>query len=194
MKTLALHIMVVIFAMTKVSSAASFFYYTSSPESWVGGGKTDLMQNPTHTLLIYGLERNGVHLDIRTSTEDWYLHDNWSVFFSTPETMRVGEKYFAARWGFQEPYQGGFSFFGSGRGNNQLSGWFIIHEIELDTRGTPTKLAVDFIQYDEMDRDKWNWGNIRINSDIPLNNSPVPEPAIFSLLTLSSLTLVRRRR
>src|SRR6185436_6284888 len=62
--------------------------------------------------------------------------------------LAVGTYANAARWPFNDG-QPGLDFSGSGRGCNQLSGRFSILELQTDSSGVLTKLAVDFEQHCE---------------------------------------------
>jgi hypothetical protein len=194
MKTLVLRIFLTVFVMVKVASAASIFAYTSSPDSWIGLGKTDLFQEPEKNFVLSAGVDNGLHLFVCNSS-DWINFDYWNLHFTAfaSKQFEVGKIYEGIRpIGVITGEKSQMEFSGSGRGNNTLSGFFQIHEVEYFGNQI-TKIALDFTQYDGGQVNKWNKGNIRINSSVPLT-LPIPEPSIIGLLVFSSLTLVRRKR
>jgi hypothetical protein len=89
--------------------------------------------------------------------------------------LSPGEYDNAARWPFEATTQPGLSFinWGEGRGDNTLSGYFDVLNIQYSS-GVVVSAAIDFVQYDETINTWWNFGSLRYNSDLPI--TPVPEP------------------
>jgi PEP-CTERM motif len=89
------------------------------------------------------------------------------------------------------------SISGAGAGNNQLSGWFNVLEVQYGSGGTVSSFAVDFRQYDEnlTQTGPSLYGSLRFNSSIPVNLTPVPEPAQLGMLLagLAAIAFVSRR-
>ena len=107
----------------------------------------------------------------------------------------------ATRFPFNSPTRPGMNISGNGRGNNRLGGWFDIREVEYDTLGILSVLAVDFRQFDESENQIGPslFGSLRFNSDIALNysGSPVPVPAavwLFASGIIGMIGLGRRKK
>jgi hypothetical protein len=138
----------------------TFFYFTSSPTSWIGQGQTLTLTNN------FSATRSGNSLSFSTSGYELRIIGAGS---SLPT---VGFYPGATRY----PFQGsgpGMAFTAPGRGNNTLTGWFHVLQAEYQTNGQPAAFAVDFVQYDETVVTRWSRGSIRFNSAIP---APGPLP------------------
>jgi len=176
-------------------------YYTSSDESYVGGGDTVTI-TPAEGFEFYVFRNfdNGVGFYINdfATNPDFQQTQFWFVDFAAPFDAELTPGFYAGatRWPFQQPDQPGLSFGGNGRGNNTLTGFFEVFEAVFDQDGTVLKFAADFTQYDEGIEEWWNRGAIRFNSEIPLLASPVPEPASVLVLAtgLMALAWTRWRR
>ena len=110
--------------------------------------------------------------------------------FSGPDDLplQVGRYEDAARHPFNAFGTPGMDVFGNGRGDNVVSGFFEVLEIEY---GQPSgifslpeieKLAIDYVQFDEGDNSKWMVGSFRFNSALPVQH--VPEPSTLGLLAI----------
>jgi len=76
----------------------------------------------------------------------------------------------------------GLAFYGNGRGNNRLEGYFEVLEAVYDNNGEVDRFAVDFVQYDEGHHDWGVYGSLRYNS-----SSVIPEPSSMLLFGFSLL-------
>jgi hypothetical protein len=168
------------------SLAGSEFYFTSSPQSWIGQGETvDVTSAQGATFsLSQSFDTSGLHLMIGEANVG-----QWGLDFVAPGRVPLtpGEYDNAARWPFEATTQPGLSFvnWGEGRGDNALSGYFDVLSIQY-SGGTVTSAAIDFVQYDETIKVGWNFGSLRYNSDLPI--TPVPEPET-SVLAAAGLFL-----
>jgi len=147
-------------------NAATFFYFSSSPTAWVGGGQT-----LTNTSVSDSRTGNlGAYTDSVHFTAGGY---ELVIVGPGPTLAHTGYYPGATRW----PFMGsgpGLSFTSPGRGDNTLSGWFNVLQADYDQSGQPAAFAVDFVQYDEGNVTRWNRGSIRFNSDIPAPGPPPP--------------------
>lgn len=129
---------------------------------WVGQGRS----------MSYD-ENEGV-FEIASYSTSNYIHfrfeatntyDYWTLDFQAPEgqDLEVGVYENATRYPFQLGLAPGLDYSGNHRGCNRLYGEFEILEIEFED-GTPTKLAVDWIQYCEAEDAPPSRGVLRYNS------------------------------
>lgn len=180
-------------------SAATEFFFTSSPQSWIGQGQTVSVTPAMGFTFIANVNfAEGVSFWVEgVAPPEFPIVHWWSLDFSGPDRtpLTVGVYPGAVRLSVQGPGQPGLDFSGNGRGNNTLTGWFEVLEIEISPQQTVASFAADFIQYDEGSAGAWNVGAIRFNSTVPI--TVVPEPASILLLSLGAvavLGLVRRRQ
>jgi hypothetical protein len=173
--------------------AATLLFYTSSPDSWVGGGETVLV-NPSSGFEFFPSRNfhNGVSFgvnDFNTNPDFWTQHW-WYLDFAAPNNapLTPGTYVGATRFPFQEPGVPGLNFTAHWRGNNALTGHFTVLEARYSAAGDVLSFAADFIQYDEGFSNWWNVGSIRFNSDAPV--STIPEPGV-GLLVLTGLALLK---
>jgi len=195
--TLSLSIMLFSFIVfTSIAHADTLFYYTSSPLSYIGGGEAvtvtpsdgfvfDVSINPDQGVSFW--------IDDITNNPDFWLRRWWYLDFAGPldESLQVGHYGNATRYPFQDFSEPGLQFGGNGRGNNELSGYFDVLEVNYDVSGNVLAFAADFMQYDEGDQDWWNYGSVRYNSTIP--TTVVPEPISSTLFIVGGATLGYRR-
>src|ERR1043166_3808900 len=147
-------------------NAATFFYFTSSPTSWIGGGQTLTLTNVSASRTgNLGAYTDSVHL----SAGGYEL----AIVGPGLTLARIGFYPGATRW----PFMGsgpGMAFTAPGRGNNTLTGCFNVLQADYDATGQVAAFAVDFVQYDEGNLTRWNRGSIRFNSAIPAPGPPPP--------------------
>ena len=163
--------------------AANTLYFTSSPSSWVGQGQTETFTSPTTAFSAQRLFNNAVELSFDDG-QDWYYLDLVGPSSTSPT---VGFYPDATRW----PFNGsgsGLSFFGDGRGNNTLTGYFNVLQADYDISGNIVSFAVDFKQYDEGATANWVSGSFRYNSSIT-----IPEPCTILLFGLGAV-IIRKLR
>jgi hypothetical protein len=95
---------------------------------------------------------NTVHMRIESSEGGYRF---WELDFSTHKlSTAITEGYYpdAMRHPFEDEGRPGLSISGDGRGCNQLSGWFEIHEVDIDDSVTPAillRLTATFEQHCE---------------------------------------------
>ena len=171
---------------------ASIFYFTSSPNSWVGQGQTLTLTAPKFTVRAFKYpdpSGNTISVTILNSGGD-----GWRVDFGAPNKapLAVGSYPHASRYPFNVTSPG-LAFSGYHRGDNTLSGSFEVREVALQPNKKMEKFAADFIQYDERQLTAWNIGSIRYNSDIPLGSVPEPSTLVLSILALAALPTRRRK-
>jgi hypothetical protein len=180
-------------APLSVASAAPItaFYFTSSPESFIGHGETfqgSLDDGLTFYTNAYGFY--GVGLTIRVPGTPPLYGDarEWDLLFSTADgAPLVAGTYFSVIG----PVTASLDFSGNGRGDSTRTGSFQVLEYSVDPHyGFVESLAIDFTQYDEGNLSWWNVGSVRFNSEIPLTT---PEPGATSLALLAGLFAVARR-
>ena len=195
--TLSLIIMLyTIFILTSLANADNLFFYTSSPSSHVGGGETVTVT--TSDGFDFDIMRNsnqGVSLWISDvlNNPDFQSHRWWSLDFAGPmdQPLQVGHYGNATRYPFQDNSVPGLNFSGNGRGNNELTGYFDVLEVNYDGSGNVLAFAADFTQYDENIQHNWNIGSVRYNSSLPV--TVVPEPLSSTLFIVGGASLGFRR-
>ncbi|MEZ0233113.1 MAG: PEP-CTERM sorting domain-containing protein [Methylophilaceae bacterium] len=182
------------------ANAANIFYYTSSPESYVGHGETFLVTDAdgfgfknfgyttTDSVYVIGFSINDFLTNPNIFGTKW-----WDVAFSQVGTpLTVGFYDNVERDG--STTSPGLSFSGNGAGNSSLTGFFNILEITYKANGSINSFAADFTQYDDGNTEWWNVGSIRYNSDIAVTLVPEPTQSLLMILGLVLVTLVARKR
>jgi hypothetical protein len=164
--------------------AADILYFTSSPTSWVGHGQTRTFTSPAtaFSARCIGHTNNAVELSFDDKT-DWYYLDLIGPGKTLPT---VGFYPDATRYPFNDS-GAGLSFYGDGRGDNTLTGYFNVLQADYDTSGNIVSFAADFKQYDECVTANWVSGSFRYNSSIP-----IPEPCTILLFGLGAAVLRKR--
>jgi hypothetical protein len=170
------------------------FYYTSSPESWVGQGKTVLV-TPADGFGFYCWRQSASGFsywvdDLATNHIQCARWWTFEIEVPAGQVMQVGQYLNATRYPFQEPQAPGLDVFGNGRGSNIVSGSFEILEVSLGPDNSLLSVAVDFVHYGEGLLSWWVIGGFRYNSSIPvpagLEPTPqpicTPEPSAFGLV------------
>jgi hypothetical protein len=115
------------------TSPVSYLRAISGKGDYIGQGKT--YSYPGEALTVRRYDR-GVNISV----------DGWHISFGAPRGrfLEVGEYLDAKRYPFSEASPG-IEFTGQGRGCNQISGQFVVWELEFKGNEV-TKLAIDFVQ------------------------------------------------
>ncbi len=170
-------------------------YMISEPGNFVGYGMTN---GVTWIHGIDGLFSESVNFDkgasIRYNGDSLFNFDfaaptyNASTNTDNGNYLAIGRYDNATRFPFNSPTKPGLSVSGDGRGNNILSGWFEVLEVEYDPSNTHIqKLAIDFTQYGEnlTQSGPALFGSLRFNSTVGLTiPSAVPEPETYLMMAL----------
>jgi hypothetical protein len=162
-------------------SQSTLFYFTSSPNSWIGQGQS-VLATPTngfYILPISGVNQHEVGFVIGSTTPS--IHPIWDIEMDIPSGYLTNGFYANAErlGGNIGP---GLNFDAPGRADNTLTGYFDVLDISYDANQTLISFAADFVQYDVGVPSLWNQGSIRYNSIIP-----VPEPSTYSLFGICIL-------
>jgi hypothetical protein len=123
----------------------TFLSFESDAGDWIGQGGSAY-----YTLADgeWSIQNHGPgHISIYVSGSDWW----WTFDIAAPAGQRlaVGTYEGAARWPFQGDGQPGLDFSGTGRGCNQLTGQFVIHEMERGDDATLQRFHASFRQHCE---------------------------------------------
>ena len=128
------------------ASAATFLYFDSQPGDYIGGGVERTWTPSDGSFHIETNFDGGVSVSFDGGS-NW-----WSLDFVPPEggdQLGVGTYEGAERYPFQSPTAPGLSVSGSGRGCNELTGRFVVLELEQTPGGEVTSFAADFEQHCE---------------------------------------------
>jgi hypothetical protein len=164
------------------AGAGTVFYYTSSPESWVGQGESaTVTPDDGFAFIVQRNYGNGVSFYINnfTPVPDPNNMISWHLDFAAPYNVALqpGQYENAIHFTYQYSEYPGLAFTGRGRANGSISGYFNVYEAVYGNNDEVISFAADFMQYDEGVEDAWSMGGIRYNSDYP-----IPEPSTFALL------------
>lgn len=128
------------------AAGATFLYFDSQPGDYIGGGLERTWTPAEGSFSATTNYDGGVSIDFDGGSDWWYLD------FAPPqggEQLGVGTYEDAERFPFQSPTRPGLSVSGSGRGCNELSGRFVVLEIEITPGGDVERFAADFEQHCE---------------------------------------------
>lgn len=189
-------VFVAAFIFANTVQATMLLSFDSSDQSWVGQGQSFTIGPEDGYLFTgeVGTYDNSLSFMISSLDSpfgpDWNPasgeeYHYWRLDLAAPYDASLETGFYdnTARYAFQADSQAGLTFSGDHRGNNRNSGFFNVLEIAFDENGDLSRFAVDFTQYGEENPDWWIAGQLRFNSDIPLNAS-VPEPATFFLFSI----------
>lgn len=195
--------------VAQAASAATTFYFTGTPNSWVSQGQTTTLTPTTGLGWTFSLESSGQNGDIIglsvndfSTNPDFFSQTWWDFRIASSDfsPLAVGRFDGATRWPFNDPGEPGLNFSGDARGNNMLSGYFEIFELEFLPDGNIGSLAVDAQQFGENILTEYDWISLRFNSNIPITLEPhaaavpLPASAAFLLTGLIGFRLLRLRR
>lgn len=185
MKTLLAALYLLLAGFTTHTNAS--FLFISSEESWIGMGLEFFSEDVTYSTRKHF---NIQYLDIGDNGPEGH---GWHFSFNTrdgsPLTPGVYETTRSFNIGQPEIFIA-VDFDSNGHGASQLPGILEIHEA-VYLGDSLYKLAADFFVLEDGDEKKWNYGEIRLNSNVP---HLVPEPSSLLLLAAGSLILLRKRR
>lgn len=126
---------------------STFLRYTSTPGDWIGlGGSAHYTLGDGTWSASLSDDRQMIEVRFDAGGATW-----WTLNLAAPagDSLAVGSYENAARWPFQGTAQPGLDFSGSGRGCNELSGRFVIHDLAIDHAGELHRLHVSFRQHCE---------------------------------------------
>lgn len=130
----------------------TFLRFTSAPGDWVGQGETHeyTLESGDWSITAGGPDDPRGIQELAFDYSDGVAW--WSLHLAAPrgEVLKRGTYTNAARWPFQGTAQPGLDFSGSGRGCNELSGEFTIHELVLSPGNAIERFHVEFEQHCEM--------------------------------------------
>src|SRR5579859_3027161 len=181
MKFAFINIVLLALACATASGQVTDFSFTSSSASWVGNGTTRFI-TPQDGHTFSAASGGGVVAFSITDFRSFPNDDFWYLDFSTGDgsLFQPGMTYSNAS---RYPFNGsnpGLSFYGDGRDDNTLTGYFTVLEATYDQNNLLTSFAADFVQYDEGFTSWWNDGEI-------LYNYVTPEPAGLSVAAIGAL-------
>ncbi len=118
-------------------ATGNYVYLASQQGDYIGGGGTYLMVDSI------AVSASGGHLSVHVG--DW-----WGDFqaMNTLELLQAGYYPGLERYPFNNPRKGGLSWYGNGRGCNELTGWFAIDQV-LYSGVTLTGVDLRFEQHCE---------------------------------------------
>ncbi|WP_374346966.1 hypothetical protein [Chitinimonas sp.] len=154
--------------------AANVLYLSSDAGDYIGGGKQLTLAEPAYTFQAFSN-----YLSVNGS-------DAWSVAFSGPAGAKLskGSYPLARRAAFAGPKNPGLDVAGAGRSCVNLTGSFVVLEVEYDSSGDFSKLAADFIQHCEGDKAALR-GAIRFNSSVAYD-----APVFYSIALASPVNVI----
>ena len=147
---------------SQIARADTYLFFDSEPGDYIGGGLTRTFTTADGNFSVTQNYDNGVSVNFNGSSW-WYLD------FAAPNNdfLVPGVYEGATRFPFQSPTAPGLSISGDGRGCNQLTGRFIVHEVVYNQDNTIAVFAADFEQHCEGGIPAL-YGAIRFNSTMPI--------------------------
>ena len=122
---------------------ATFIGFDSQDGDYIGQGEAHQFNLVNSLISVSRNINNGITFSIENGT------DLWHVDFVAPNDadLAVGAYEGATRHPFQAPSEPGLSVGGAGRGCNELTGRFDVHEVEYDEDGRVLVFSADFEQH-----------------------------------------------
>lgn len=157
------NVILLLLIFTPLVSNAQRLYMVSQPGDYIGQGTSWDFTDATHTFTASQNYDQGV--TVRVDGPNW-----WTLNFAAPGEIPLTPGLYegAIRFPFQPITLPGLSVSGDGRGCNELSGEFTVHEVVYNPDGSIALFAADFEQHCE----HFNpglYGAIRFNSDYPVD-------------------------
>jgi len=140
---------------------AGSVFFASQPGDYIGQAERHVWTLSDTLITVRTSTRRIVQFDVTTPDGQ-----SWGFSFAAPAgaELRAGDFDGATRYPFQAATVPGMDISGHGRGCNQLTGRFRIHQIDFDAGGTVKAFAADFEQHCEGGTAAL-FGAIRYNSD-----------------------------
>ena len=138
----------------------------SEPGDYIGGGQTLVFVEGDGSFSAQ-IQGNGsaVHVSFNTPTFSHWWHLNFAA--ADLQTLVVGSYNGAVRYPFQGASQPGLDVFGDGRGCNQLTGFFDVHELVLGGGDQVVSFRATFEQHCEGLAPALR-GEVRYNANVAL--------------------------
>lgn len=133
--------------VTTLAARSETSFYFSGPYSYVAGGETELITTNNGVIefdTVNYTDDHGMHLWIYTASGEYWHFD---ASAAGGGQLQVGLYDNATRFPFNTDNPG-LSFWGCGRGDNTLTGWFDVSSIAY-SNGVLVSAAIDWVQYDE---------------------------------------------
>lgn len=142
----------------------TYAYYFGAPGNYVGGGSEELFESPQAEIsagLSYSQPEQGVTVTLRTETGRYY---SFSFDAGRDHVLKPGAYDNASRapFNYQNP---GLDFSGDGRGCNNSSGRFVVHEFAIGPNNQVERFAADFISDCDSSGGPAVFGKVRYNSN-----------------------------
>lgn len=152
-----------------VAWGQTVLWFQSDPFDYIGAGQTQTYQAPADSFSVTRNYVQGVGtVSVTVQVAGWTLE----LASANNAALAPGAYESAARAAFRGSSPG-LEFTGNGRGCNTLTGRFVIREITVNGIGVVQSLAADFEQHCEGGTPAL-WGEVRINSAIPLTINKPP--------------------
>jgi hypothetical protein len=157
---------VVLICLASVAQAETSLFMQSDAGDWVGRGVTYSYDEKDAE---YSLQTwwDGEAVSIHVNDADYTFW--WTLDFGALDGTVLEPRAYknATRYPFNEPTEPGLAVGGNGRGCNEVTGEFTVHQIEFDGEMNVTSLWISFEQHCEGDPERL-WGTIKVNA------SPTP--------------------
>ena len=188
--TLLLALVILACVPATLSAASITAFYVTGSSTGVTRGTTETFNdtsNSPHAAIGACFLGDAPDSCIYSGTQD----GEWGAVFAAPfgQNLTGGEYDNLSRYILDESPNPELSFYDHSLEDGQLTGYFDILQLSFTSDGQIQSLAVDFVEYNNGDTTAWDFGSMRINSDIPLNSSPSPEPSTL-LMFGSGLVLI----
>ncbi len=155
------------------AEAGTLLFFKSEPGESIGGGQTRTFTDANFDFVVNSQgPATGVTFFINNFSRGG--SEFWSLDLAPPAggLLVPGVYERARRFPFQTGNHPGLDFSGDGLGLNMLFGRFVVSEAAYSSSGQLLRLAADFEQHDFVGS-PGVLGSIRLNSDIPVDTSPM---------------------